>query len=554
MPSPFEPLSRDRYDLLVVGGGIHGLFAAYDAASRGLHVALVERGDFGSGLSFNHQRTIHGGLRALQTGNLAKTREQIAERRAWARMAPHLLRPLPFLMGTYRWTKRSRWVFRAGFAAYDLLGRYRNVDVPPELHLPRAKLESRAATRRLFPGIAPQALTGGAVWYDYQTRHPDRLTWTVALAAMRVGAHLANYVEAVGALSTNGTITGARVRAATGEEREIQASCTLLAAGGDIAAVQRLFGVSAAPPMLRAMNVLLAVPARDIALVAPAPSGRMLTAVPWSGRVLVGTHQSEATVDSGAKMQNHAALDECLAEIQATFPQLHAYRSRVSFVHCGMTPAVARHGRPELQPEARIIRHGRHGRHGSAGASGLVSLIGVKYTTARHAAERAIDAVMAELHKPKGRCRTAAAALPHAGIADVEGRLLETLRDIGITLDRDVVEHLSGWYGTEASDVARHAGERGLVARVAPDTPILEGELTYAVQQAQARRLSDVVLRRTPLGSAGHPGGAALTRAAAILASELGWSPEQTDAEIQDVERVYPQPSEPPALKDRPPH
>src|SRR5215472_3920378 len=110
-----EDLARGRYDVLVVGGGIHGLFAAYDAALRGLSVALVERADFGSGLSFNHQRTIHGGLRSLQAGHLGRSREQIRERRAWAIIAPHLVRSLPFIIGTYRWTKRSRTAVRAGF-------------------------------------------------------------------------------------------------------------------------------------------------------------------------------------------------------------------------------------------------------------------------------------------------------------------------------------------------------------------------------------------------------------------------------------------------------
>jgi glycerol-3-phosphate dehydrogenase len=129
MSNPSDESSPARADLLVVGGGIHGLFAAYDAAARGLSVVLVERADFGSGLSFNHQRTIHGGLRALEHGQIGKVRQQIAERRTWARIAPHLLRPLPFLIGTYRWTRRSRWMLKAGFAAYDFLGRSRNAHV-----------------------------------------------------------------------------------------------------------------------------------------------------------------------------------------------------------------------------------------------------------------------------------------------------------------------------------------------------------------------------------------------------------------------------------------
>src|SRR3954464_15742818 len=115
MPRTRTDLSIARYDLLVVGGGIHGLFAAYDAAQRGLSVALVEQDDFGSGLSFNHQRTIHGGLRAVEHAQWAKARQQIYERRTWAVIAPHLVRPLPFLIGTYRLSKRSRWIVRAGF-------------------------------------------------------------------------------------------------------------------------------------------------------------------------------------------------------------------------------------------------------------------------------------------------------------------------------------------------------------------------------------------------------------------------------------------------------
>ncbi|MGE3345335.1 MAG: FAD-dependent oxidoreductase, partial [Vicinamibacterales bacterium] len=179
MTRDFARLTNLSVDVVVVGGGIHGLFAAYDAAQRGLSTVLLERDDFGAGISFNHQRTIHGGLRALQSGNVRKCREMIRERRAWARMAPHLVRPLPFLIGTYRGTTRARTAVRLGMKVFDWLGRDRNRDVLPELHLPKGRLESAAATKRLFPGISEAGLSGGAIWYDYQTIHPDRLTWCV---------------------------------------------------------------------------------------------------------------------------------------------------------------------------------------------------------------------------------------------------------------------------------------------------------------------------------------------------------------------------------------
>ena len=138
------------FDLAVVGGGVHGLFAALEAASLGWKVAVFERDDFGSGLSSNHQRTVHGGLRALQSGKLHRTRQQIADRRAWALMAPHLLRPLPFLFPTHTDLLRSRLAIGAAFRVYDWLGHGRNAGVPEALHLPPTRLDALDETLRHF--------------------------------------------------------------------------------------------------------------------------------------------------------------------------------------------------------------------------------------------------------------------------------------------------------------------------------------------------------------------------------------------------------------------
>jgi glycerol-3-phosphate dehydrogenase len=534
MPSALDAFASTRYDLLVIGGGIHGLFAAYDAAQRGLTVALVDRADFGSGLTFNHQRTIHGGLRSLGSGRIGKTRRQIDERRTWARIAPHLLRPLPFLIGTYGWTTRSRWALRAGFRVYDLVGRKRNRHVSPELHLPKARLESAAATRRLFPGVNERGLSGGAIWYDYQTKHPDRLAWTVALAARQAGAVLANWVAAETPLRAGGRVVGARVRdVLSGAQKEIEARVTIVAAGADAGALAPAFGIARTPPLLRAMNLLIDRPARDIATAAPAASGRMLTAVPWRGFVLVGTHQSDAAVERGETVPPPATVEAFLADANATFAKLKATAKDIRLVHHGLTPAVVRNGKADLLPEPEVTRQTGDG-------AGVISLIGVKFTTARAAAERAVDAACSELAGRFRRSRTATTPLPHADIADVEGRLIETLRELDLALDRDVMDHLTGWYGTEASDVVRYAAHAHLLERLSPDMAVLAAEMAYAVDHAQARTLADAVLRRTPLGSAGHPGRAALEGAADVIAAKLGWTADAKKAEIESVERVYP--------------
>ncbi len=530
-----ESLTRQRWDLLVVGGGIHGLFAAYDAAQRGLSVALVEAVDFGSGLTWNHQRTLHGGLRTLQGGHIAKTRRQIAERRTWARIAPHLIRPMPFLMGTYRRPLRSRAAVRLGFAAYEMLGRSRNAGVSIELHLPKSRLESRAATQRLFPGIAESGLTGGAIWYDYQTRHPDRLTWLVARAAEQAGATLANYTCVLGPIrSGDGRVVGVKVRdEIDGREREIEAAQTLIAAGKSGGTLRTAFGAGDGSPLLRAMNVLLDRPGRDIALAAPGRTGRMLTAVAWGGFVLVGTDQSESIVPDGEVVPPPKAVGSFLEDVNFAFPGLQATTADIRLLHYGLTPARIRGHRVELLPEAEITSHARHG------VPGLVSLVGVKFTDARFAAERAVD-VISHAAGGRRRCRTASTVLPDAAIADVEGRLVETQRELGLDLEADVARHFASWYGTEARAVLRHAAASGMTVRVDSSSPVLRGEVDYAVRHTAALRLADVVMRRTPLGSAGHPGRAVLTRTAEIMAPLLHWTPDRTAQEIALTEQRYP--------------
>jgi glycerol-3-phosphate dehydrogenase len=283
------------------------------------------------------------------------------------------------------------------------------------------------------------------------------------------------------------------------------------------------FGVSGAPPYLRATNALVDRPARDIATVAAGPSGRMLTAVPWQGYVLVGTHQSAAPVDAG-ETPTPAVLEETVRAANAAFPRLQATVDEVRLLHHGLVPAAVRGGRADLLAEARVISHGSHG------APGLTSLVGVKFTSARVAARRAVDRIARDLGR-SGRSRTDRAPLPHAGVADVEGRLVETARSLGLHLERDLLDHLTGWYGTEASDVLRHAAEHRQLGRIA-STPVLEGEIDYAALRAQAVHLSDAVFRRTSLGAAGHPGAEAVTAAARIMAARLGWDPARTAEEI----------------------
>ena len=202
-------LADDTFDLLVVGAGIYGALAAWDAARRGLRVALIDRGDFGGATSFNSHKTLHGGLRSLQSLSLPQMRLFIRERRAMARMVPHLLRPLPFCVPTSGHLTRSALALRAALAATDAVGADRNAGIDDEaLQLPGGRIVSREECLTLNPLVDPAGVTGGAVWFDYQMRQAERVVFSAVESAVGGGAVAANHVEVVAAVRSGRQIAG----------------------------------------------------------------------------------------------------------------------------------------------------------------------------------------------------------------------------------------------------------------------------------------------------------------------------------------------------------
>jgi glycerol-3-phosphate dehydrogenase len=535
MTRDLERLGSEHFDLLVIGGGIHGLAAAYDAAGRGLRVALVDRDDFGGGASFNHQRTVHGGLRALQRASLRRVREGIVERRTFARIAPHYIKPFPFITGIYGGLARGRLAMKAALRVYDAIGRKRNEGVSQELHLPASRLESRTATMRLFPLVRHDRLKGGAVWYDYQMQQADRLTFAFAMAAERAGAVLANHVDVVQITrDAGGRVTGAQaVDRIGGQTVTIAAGAVLSATGSQAEAVAALAGVRLAVPLVRAMNVMTSRPAADIGLAAPLGAGRMLTLVGWRGRALIGTSQSERLVPLDAEPPDRDEVLAFVAEINQAFPALKLDPSEVTLVHHALVPAATANGRVDLKGEPELVDHGNH----------LFTLIGVKYTTARRAAADAIDKIVARIGAKAGASRTSRAVLPTAEIADVEAIAVEALRAAGLTADTlppATIRHLSAWYGSGTGPViALMAGRPEWREPLSPQSPVTGAEIAHAAQHEQALRLRDAVLRRTTLGSIGHPGAEAIDKAAAIMAEVHGWDQDRIDSEKAGLEDTY---------------
>jgi glycerol-3-phosphate dehydrogenase len=531
-----DQLTARTFDVLVVGGGVYGLTIAYDAAQRGLSVALVERDDFGSGSSFNHFRTIHGGLRYLQQLNVPRARESVRERRTLARIAPHAVAPLPFALPLYRSLSKGRLAMRAGFLIDRIVAADRNADVPPALRLPGGQVVSRHAAIERFPGLRRRGLTGAAVWYDYVTPEADRLTFSWAIAATDHGAVLANHVEAAALLEDARRVSGVRaIDRLSGRSLEIGARLTVNATGGALDGLLERVGVASRMPMLKAMNLVTRRDAGDVALGGPTASGRHLFLVPWRRRALFGTWESPTACRSDDTAAREPEIAAFMAELNGAFPSLDLTLEDVTLVHRGVVPAVAgANGRVALQGEEQVRDHAREG------VEGLLSVAGTKYTTARAVAQRVTDRLLHKLQQAAVPSRTASTPLRGGQLRDVAMTIADARRDHDDSVPSDTIPHLVGAYGTchrEVLELARTRPEWR--TRLAADSPVIGAELVWAVRHEMAETLCDGVIRRTPLGALGYPGDPAAARAAAIMGTERGWSEERQREEIDALRRFY---------------
>lgn len=548
-----DALTGRTFDLLVVGGGIYGLTIAYDAAQRGLSVALIERADFGSGASFNHLRTIHGGLRYLQTLDVARARESVVERRIVATIAPHAVRPIPFALPLYRSITRGITVMRAGFMLDRFVAFDRNRDVIPSHQLPGGRVVSGDALRR-FPGLHRRGVTGAAVWYDYVTTEADRLTFSFAIAASQHGAVLANHLEAVALVADRRRTVGVRARDSIGgRELDISARMTVNATG---AAVDALLVPAGAPiriPMLKVMNLVTERDAGDAALGGRTAAGRSLFLVPWRGRALFGTWQAASLCRPEEAAIVEADVVAFIGELNEAFPSLDLRLNDVTMIHRGIVPAVTSNGRISLEGREHVHDHASDG---VGGLDGLMSVVGTKYTTARGVAERVTDRVFAKLKREAVPCRTATVALPGGDIKDVAATIADARRDCGGGLPSDTMPHLVAAYGSRYKEIlALCEGQPDLTSRLAEGSPVIGAELVWAVRHEMAVTLADAVIRRTPLGALGYPGDLAVDRAADLVAGTLGWSHDRRRLEVAALRRFYSAifalTSARPAIKDR---
>jgi glycerol-3-phosphate dehydrogenase len=552
MKRDHDRLKEDSFDILVIGGGIHGLCTAWDASLRGLSTALVEKGDFAGATSANSLKLIHGGLRYLQHADFRRLRQSVGEVKALMSIAPHLVHPFPSLVPSYGHGLKGREMMGLAFSFYNMLSRDRVRLDDPQKHLPSAGIIPAEEALGLFPGLRKKGLTGGAVFYDAQVYSTERLALSFALAASRAGAALANYTEVTGFMKEGRKLAGVRVRDVLhGEEFEVRARVIINTAGPWIDALLNSLtgrGLESTFTLAKAVNIVARhYLSRGYALGVESPEGgsdalvprgnRLLFVAPWRDYSLIGTSYK---VYHGHPDDLEVTEEDVMGlvnGINRAYPGAKLEREDVTYHHTGLVPITGEKASGEvvLAKAHRLIDHGR-----SDGVEGLITLVGVKYTTARDVARRAVDLACGKLKQKRETSRTAETPLPGGNIERFEEFLEKIAGAEPLGLGPDILRHLAYSYGKEYRRILEYVDmdpECGL--NIPGSREVIRAEVIHAVREESALKLTDVTLRRTDLGSAENPGDEALRACAGIMSAELSWDEERLSAEIEEARAVY---------------
>ena len=562
-------LARTEYDLLIIGGGAAGAAAAREATLRGLSVALIERRDFGSGASAHCFKVVHGGIRYLQHGDLRRMRATSHERSVFLRLAPHLVKPLPFVIPTYGMGRRSRWFLGAGMLAYDLLSADRNRLInDPSRHVHATRFFSREETLAMFPTIPDQGLTGAASFEDGQMHNPPRLVLSFIMAAQRLGAQVANYVEAERLLANDTRVYGVAARdVLTGERFDIRARVVLNAAGPSAEGL--LKGVTRPPagaPGNWSRDACFVISRRPrgpwaLALQGLSHDGdamlkrgaRHLFMVPWRDRTLVGVWHSIVARDADAARVTPGELHAWIEEVNASHPGFDLRESEVERVDFGLVPfgdATGSNSALSFGKQSQLIDH-----QVTDGIKGLITSISVRFTVARIDAVKALGCVMRQLQRSgldvahplaiassvedperAGRSSSMTEPLPGGGFDDFEQLQAHARRSRPAWLSAASVDALVTNFGTQMHHVIALAGADPSLRRCIPGTHVTLAEIAYSLRNEMVQTMSDLVFRRSDLGTAGHPGKSALREVALFMQQTLGWNTERREQEEDDVD------------------
>jgi glycerol-3-phosphate dehydrogenase len=524
------------YDDLVVGGGAHGATVAFHAAKAGYRTAIVEKNDFCGATSANSLKILHGGLRYLQHLNIKRMRHSISARREMMQLAPHLVHPLACMMPLYGRGLRGKEVMQTALFLNDCIGWDRNKGLPADICLPGGSILSKKESLRIVPGLEADGLHGAASWYDGLALDTERLIMEYILESVRYGAKAANYTAAEAIEKDADDLYHVTLRDTfTEEEYRVKTKCIVNAAGPWFKRfVQGVEKKPATQQWALALNLVSKKKLFDNYAVALEGTSRyadkdaiikrdkrLYFFVPWREHTMIGTEYVACDDSPDMLLVKREMIQNMVEEVNSIYPPAELKYEDISFYHAGLMPMqnYSEEGGVQLEKNSSFFDHEEQG------FSRVISIKGVKYTTSPHVAHEVVQFLGRKM-QPQPCLKT----------------VTETVKpDIPLNPEQQELSHLLvKRYGARASQIlSRIHTEENDSIWIDKSSGLLKAELEYLINVEMACKLSDVVFRRTGLGTAECPDRTVLEKIARFMGVAFGWDTVRLEQEVETVMARY---------------
>ncbi|MGQ9843165.1 MAG: glycerol-3-phosphate dehydrogenase/oxidase [Spirochaetota bacterium] len=527
---------KEQFDCIIIGGGITGAAVAYEAASRGLKVALLEKSDFGWATSAATSKLIHGGLRYLNYFEFGLVRESLRERRILENIAPNLVYPFPFMIPNYNKLENNRWVLKIGMILYDILSYDKAFTWDKSKKIPMHFTLSKEKALQEEPHIRPEGLTAATVYYDCQSISPERLTLAFIKSAVAYGAKVANYAEVVNFVYSNNSIAGVIVHdMLTAREVTIKGSIVINCGGpwADII-LQKAQNGNAKHQIRRSEGIhIITKPMVNKYAVGLMPrKGRHFFLIPWRGYSLIGTTDKEYIGNPDEYKVTKNSIQELLDDVNSAFGDGKLTYNDIKFAYGGLRPLV------EDQVEGTYQSSRRYEIYDNAqeGFNGLITVEGGKYTTSRNLAVNVMKLVEKKLQRKLPSSTTHTRYLAGCHIKDLKA-YFNTVYASYPSFKKNTLEVCAKYYGSEVDALMRIAQSNKKYREIVTHDGEMLAEVIYAIRHEMARTLSDIVFRRTGICTAGNPGNDVLTLVTKTAAKELKWDQKELNQQLKIVQQ-----------------
>jgi len=527
-----------EYDICVIGGGITGAAVAYDAASRGLSVALVEKSDFGAATSSATSKLIHGGLRYLANFEIGLVRESLRERKILENIAPNFVYPAAnMVVNSNARLTSNKWVIKIGMILYDILSFDKTWTWDKSKKIPTHRTFSSKKVMKMEPNVKEEGLTGATVYYDCSSLSPERLTLGFIKSAVSHGADVANYSKATGFI-LDGSVKGVKVKdLIKNKNKEIKAAITINCGGPWADMVLNLSSEKDIDKHIRRSEGIHIITEKLInkhIVTAMTPEGKHLFMVPWRGYSLIGTTDKEYIGDPDNYRVTKESVEEFLHDINRSFGNDEKIEYKdIRFVYGGLRPLVEDQTEDVYESSRKYEIYDNE----QDGLNGLITVEGGKYTTSRNLAENVMKVIIKKNGWSVKKCTTAKQHLFGSDIEDMDAFIAKALTERNGLIPRHM-DYIARMYGTEYKDMLKIGQKNSSLLMPLNEDGEMLAQVIYAAKNEMAMTLKDILFRRTSLGTAGHPGKKELKLIAETAAKELKWSKERLKSEIKEAEKA----------------